>query len=191
MTKLTVAITQMASDNDWEKNCDKAEGLVRAAAAKGAKLILLQELFDGDYFCIEQHVQFLGRAEELGKHPTVKRFAALAKELGVVLPVSFFERAGQATFNSIAIIDADGTVLDAVPRRTQGYAIARVTLGEGTAPAILLGPWIAWGAVVSALVALLWALARYPRPDRLEIAPAVPPTRVASPTADTRRSSPT
>ena len=86
MGKLTAAITQMASENDWTKNSDKAERLVREAAAKGAKLILLQELFDGDYFCIEQHAKFLRQAEELDRHPTVKRFAALAKELGVVLP---------------------------------------------------------------------------------------------------------
>ena len=79
MGLLNVAITQMASENDWNKNCDKAEGLVREAAAKGAKLILLQELFDGDYFCIEQHIRFFDQAHELDQHPTVKRFAALAK----------------------------------------------------------------------------------------------------------------
>ena len=122
------------------------------------------------------------RTEQLDQQFQLTRARAL--ETGRVAAVA-------ATNGLAGIIDADGTVLDAVPRRTQGYAIARVTLGEGTAPAILLGPWIAWGAVVSALVALLWALARYPRPDRLEIAPAVPPTRVASTTADTRRSSPT
>lgn len=111
MSKVSVAVTQMASENDWAKNCDKAERLVREAAGKGAQLVLLQELFDGDYFCIEQHVQFLGRAEELGKHPTVKRFAALAKELGVVLPVSVFERAGNAHYNTTVIVDADGSEL--------------------------------------------------------------------------------
>ena len=58
MSKITVAITQMASENDWKKNCDKAEALVRDAAKQGAQLILLQELFDGDYFCIEQHAKF-------------------------------------------------------------------------------------------------------------------------------------
>ncbi len=111
MTKLTVAITQMASENDWTKNCDKAEGLVRAAAVKGAKLILLQELFDADYFCIEQHVKFLRQAHEIDRHPTVKRFAALAKELGVVLPVSVFERAGNAHYNTTVMVDADGREL--------------------------------------------------------------------------------
>ena len=90
MRNVKVAITQMASHNDWKQNCDSGEALVREAAAKGAKLILLQELFDADYFCIEQHPKFLKQAVELDRHPTVKRFSALAKELGVVLPVSFF-----------------------------------------------------------------------------------------------------
>ena len=108
---LTLAITQMASAHDWTKNCDKAEALVRDAARQGAQLVLLQELFDGDYFCIEQHAQFFAQAHELHSHPTVRRFAALAKELGVVLPVSVFERAGQAHYNTTVIVDADGSQL--------------------------------------------------------------------------------
>ena len=111
MRNVTAAITQMASENDWTKNCDKAERLVREAAGKGANLVLLQELFDGDYFCIEQHIDYLFRATELDRHPTVKRFAALAKELGVVLPVSVFERAGNTQYNTTVIVDADGTQL--------------------------------------------------------------------------------
>lgn len=111
MALLTAAITQMASENDWAKNCDKAERLVREAAGQGAKLILLQELFDGDYFCIEQHAHFLKQAQEIDRHPTVKRFASLAKELGVVLPVSVFERAGNAHYNTTVIVDADGREL--------------------------------------------------------------------------------
>ena len=108
MGKLTVAITQMASENDWKKNCDKAEKLVLDAAKQGAQLILLQELFDGDYFCIEQHTRFFKNAHEIESHPTVARFAALAKELGVVLPISVFERAGQAHYNTTVMADADG-----------------------------------------------------------------------------------
>ena len=111
MRNVKIAITQMASHNDWKKNCDKAEKLVREAAAKGAKLILLQELFDGDYFCIEQHAKFLKQAIELDKHPTLKRFAALAKELNVVLPICVFELAGQAHYNTTVIVDADGSQL--------------------------------------------------------------------------------
>jgi N-carbamoylputrescine amidase len=111
MAEVKLAITQMASENDWAKNCDKAESLVRQAAKAGAQLVLLQELFDGDYFCIEQHVKFLANAKELEHHPTVKRFSALAKELGVVLPISVFERAGLAHYNTTVIVDADGTKL--------------------------------------------------------------------------------
>ena len=108
MSKLTVAITQMASHNDWKKNCDTAEKLARDAAKQGAQLILLQELFDGDYFCIEQHTRFFKNAHEIEHHPTVARFTALAKELGVVLPISVFERAGQAHYNTTVMADADG-----------------------------------------------------------------------------------
>lgn len=111
MALLQAAITQMASEDDWTKNCDKAERLVREAASGGARLVLLQELFDGDYFCIEQHAGFLKRAEEIDRHPTVKRFAALARELGVVIPVSVFERAGNAHYNTTVIVDADGRQL--------------------------------------------------------------------------------
>jgi N-carbamoylputrescine amidase len=111
MRNINVAITQMASQNDWAKNCDKAEALVREAAAQGAQLILLQELFDGDYFCIEQHSKFLKQAVELDRHPTVARFASLAKELNVVLPVSVFERAGLAHYNTTVIVDANGSRL--------------------------------------------------------------------------------
>ncbi len=111
MRKINVAITQMASANNWAKNCDKAEALTREAAKQGANLVLLQELFDGDYFCIEQHAKFLGQAEALDRHRTVARFAALAKELGVVLPVSVFERAGNAHYNTTVIVDADGKQL--------------------------------------------------------------------------------
>ena len=111
MGKMTLAITQMASENDWKKNCDKAEALVRDAAKQGAQLVLLQELFDGDYFCIEQHAKFFKNAHEVAHHPTVARFAALAKELGVVLPISVFERAGQAHYNTMVMADADGKQL--------------------------------------------------------------------------------
>ena len=111
MSKMTVAITQMASENDWKKNCDKAEALVRDATKQGAQLILLQELFDGDYFCIEQHAKFFNNAHEIERHPTVARFVALAKELGVVLPVSVFERAGQAHYNTTVMVDANGNQL--------------------------------------------------------------------------------
>ena len=111
MRTVSAAITQMASRGNWEHNCTAAESLVRAAAAAGANIVLVQELFEGDYFCIEQHAKHLDMARPRAGHPTVARFAALARELGVVLPVSFFERSGNAHFNTTAIADADGTVL--------------------------------------------------------------------------------
>ena len=106
--KVRLAITQMASRHNWSANCDVAETLVRAAAKAGAQLVLVQELFDGDYFCIEQHAKFLSQAQELPNHQTVLRFASLARELGVVLPISVFERAGQTHYNTTVIVDADG-----------------------------------------------------------------------------------
>ena len=111
MRPVTVAVTQFACTWDLPDNADRAEALVRAAAAQGAQVVLIQELFAAPYFCIEQHPKYFDLAQPLEGHPLVARFAALARELGVVIPVSFFERAGLAFFNSIAMVDADGRVL--------------------------------------------------------------------------------
>ncbi|MDP3817112.1 N-carbamoylputrescine amidase [Pseudomonas sp.] len=111
MSMLNVATTQFACSWDLEHNLDQAELLVREAAAKGAQLILLQELFATPYFCIEQNHKHLALAEEYGQSRVLKRFAALARELGVVLPLSWFEKAGNAYFNSLAVADADGRLL--------------------------------------------------------------------------------
>jgi N-carbamoylputrescine amidase len=108
---VTVAAVQMAMAPDVATNEDRAEGLVRRAAADGAHVVVLPELFTGPYFCIDARPEHFGRAQPLEGNPTVARFAALAAELGVVLPVSFYERSGQATFNSVAVVDADGAVL--------------------------------------------------------------------------------
>jgi N-carbamoylputrescine amidase len=108
---VTVAAIQMACDWDTPGNIARAERLVRRAAAAGAQIILLPELFTTPYFCIEQDVRHLALAHELSEDPAVQRFARVARELGVVLPISFFERAGHARFNSIAIVDADGSTL--------------------------------------------------------------------------------
>jgi N-carbamoylputrescine amidase len=108
---VTVAAIQMACDWDTQENIARAERLVRRAAAAGAQIILLPELFTTPYFCIEQDVRHLALAHELADDPAVQRFARVARELGVVLPISFFERAGHARFNSIAILDADGSTL--------------------------------------------------------------------------------
>lgn len=111
MRTVTVAATQMACSDDPDDTIARAEALVRQAAADGAQIILLQELFEGLYFCQDEWAGHLDRARPAGDHPTLAHFARLARELGVVLPVSFFERAGQARFNSVAILDADGTQL--------------------------------------------------------------------------------
>lgn len=111
MREVTFAVTQFAADVDRARNLDTAEGLVRQAAAEGAQVILLQELFADPYFCKTQNPAHFDLAAPREDHPMLARFAALAKELGVVLPVSFFERAGQAYFNSLVVIDADGREL--------------------------------------------------------------------------------
>lgn len=89
---------------------EKAERLVREAAAAGANIILLQELFQAPYFCQEQKQEYYRLAHPLEGNALVQRFAALAKELGVVLPISFFEKADNAHFNSLVVADADGSI---------------------------------------------------------------------------------
>lgn len=108
---VTIAATQMACDWDTDANLDRAEGLVRKAAGQGANIVLLQELFETPYFCPDQKQELFRLARPYKDNPVIGRFAALAKELGVVLPVSFFERANNAYFNSLAMVDADGAVL--------------------------------------------------------------------------------
>ena len=111
MSELTLAVTQMECSWDLSANLDNAERLIREAAAQGAKLILLQELFETPYFCAEQDFKHLALARPFEGNEIVARFAALAAELNVVLPISFFERAQNTYYNSVAIADADGRVL--------------------------------------------------------------------------------
>jgi N-carbamoylputrescine amidase len=101
----------MSCDWDSAHNIAKAEQLVRDAAAGGAQIILLPELFETPYFCIEQDARHLNLARAVEDNPAVRHFSSVARELGVVLPISFFERSGPVYFNSVAIIDADGTNL--------------------------------------------------------------------------------
>jgi len=108
---VTVAAVQMACGWDADANIATASRLVREAAGRGAQVILLPELFETPYFCIEQDVRHLKLARPLEENRAVRHFSEVAHELGVVLPVSFFERAGPAYFNSIAILDADGRTL--------------------------------------------------------------------------------
>ena len=106
-----VAALQCAFTASLEENVARVEALVREAAGKGAQVILPSELFEGFYFCREEKDAYFDWARPVEGHPTLARFQALAKELGVVIPVSFFERDGQAHYNSLAMVDADGSVL--------------------------------------------------------------------------------
>ena len=108
---MTVAATQMACSNDTDKNVSNAEKLIRQAASKGAQIILIQELFESQYFCMDQKEELFELSKPFENHPTINKFSELARELKVVLPVSFFEKANRAHYNSVAIVDADGSVL--------------------------------------------------------------------------------
>lgn len=109
--EVTVAATQMACSWDIDANVSRAESLVHEAADAGAQVILIQELFETPYFCIDEQSKHFDLARPLEEQPTIKRMQAIAKARELVLPVSFFEKSGLAYYNSIAIIDADGSVL--------------------------------------------------------------------------------
>lgn len=108
---VTVAAIQMSMAVDVATNVATAERLVRAAAASGAQVILIPELFEGHYFCKDQLASELARALPIEGHPTIEHFMKLAQELGVVLPISVYERANNTLFNTVAMIDADGSML--------------------------------------------------------------------------------
>jgi N-carbamoylputrescine amidase len=109
--KVTLAATQFACTADSSENLARAEQLVRTAAGRGAQVVLLQELFETPYFCKDHLEAHFGLARPVAGSPVVERFQSLARELGVVLPLSVFERAHNAFFNSLAMIDADGRLL--------------------------------------------------------------------------------
>ena len=111
MTHLVVGAVQIACSDDVDVNLDKIELHVREAARRGARLVVLQELFEGPYFCIDIDAAHNRRAKPFKGNSTVARFSSLARELGVVLPVSFFEENGDQRFNSLTMLDADGKVL--------------------------------------------------------------------------------
>lgn len=111
MKTVTIAATQMACSAKPEENVANAEKLVRDAATQGAQVILLQELFENQYFCQIEDPAFFALAKPYEGNPFLAHFQNLAKELNVVLPVSFFEKANNAHFNSLAIMDADGECL--------------------------------------------------------------------------------
>ena len=110
-TRVTVAVLQAALGADDGSNSDRIEALVREAVTRGAQVVLPPELFEGPYFCKQKIASFLELARPAAGHPTIDRFSALARELEVVVPVSFFEADGSKRYNSVAVIDADGAVL--------------------------------------------------------------------------------
>lgn len=111
MRKVKVAALQFSCSKDVQENINKAEKMVREAADNGANIILLSELFERQYFCQEKRYDYYDYALPLEKNPAVNRFKEVAKELGVVIPVSFYERDIDRLFNTVAMIDADGSVL--------------------------------------------------------------------------------
>jgi N-carbamoylputrescine amidase len=111
MSEVTVAATQFAMSDDRNANVDKAVAMVRNAAKLGAQVILLPELFETPYFCKDQDPAWFDAARPVEGNPTLARFGDLARELGVVLPISFFEKANNAYYNTVMMIDADGRQL--------------------------------------------------------------------------------
>ncbi|MDK9761879.1 N-carbamoylputrescine amidase [Vibrio sp. D420a] len=106
------AALQLTKSWDLEDNLNKAKQAIREAASNGANVILPQELFAAPYFCKKQEAKYFELAEETENCLLIREMSALAKELGVVIPVSYFEKSGNTFFNSLVMIDADGTVLD-------------------------------------------------------------------------------
>ncbi len=108
---ITVAAIQTAFRNDMADNIARTEGFVREAARRGAQVVLPPELFQGIYFCTRQNPKWFETAFATEEHPCVIAMRKLAGELGVVIPISFFEKDGPRYYNSIAIADADGSIL--------------------------------------------------------------------------------
>ena len=108
---VTVAATQMTCSWDLQNNIEKAINMVHKSADLGAQIILLQELFETPYFCIDTQNKHFDLAKILSDQPTIKKMQAIAKDREVVLPISFFEKSGLVYFNSIVVIDADGSII--------------------------------------------------------------------------------
>lgn len=111
MRKITVAAVQMMMEQSSDKNIAKAENMVKRAADMGANIILLPELFENTYFCQERKYESYKLAMPVSENAAVHAMSALARELHVVIPVSFYEKDGNSLFNSVAMIDADGSVM--------------------------------------------------------------------------------
>lgn len=111
MRKITIATCQMQMSSDVNENIAKADKLVREAAKEGANVVLLPELFERPYFCQERRYDYYEYATPLSENPAVNHFKKVAAELGIVMPISFYEKDVTVLYNTIAMIDADGSVL--------------------------------------------------------------------------------
>jgi len=111
MRNIKIAAIQMCCSKIREENIAKADKLVREAAKSGAQIIILPELFETQYFCQERNYDYYKLATKAEDNPAIKHFSLVAKELKIVLPISFFEKSGNTAFNTVAIIDSDGSVL--------------------------------------------------------------------------------
>lgn len=111
MRLVKVAATQMSCSDCIEENIQNAERLVRQAASQGAQIILIQELFETLYFCQKEKPDYYCYATEVDENKAIQHFKAIAKELNVVLPISFYEKKNNARYNALAVIDANGEIL--------------------------------------------------------------------------------
>lgn len=111
MTEITVAALQLAFSDDIDENIANVSELVREAAGQGAKVVLPPELFEGWYFCRHEDEGLFKRAKPVGLHPAVRAMQALAAELNVYIPTSFFEADGPHHYNSLAMIDDSGAIM--------------------------------------------------------------------------------
>ena len=111
MREVTFAATQMACRKNSKDNIDKAINIIESAAKKGANVVLIQELFETQYFCKDQKEELFELAKPFEDNPTIHLMSKVAKDNNVVLPISFFEKANKAHFNTIAMIDSDGTIM--------------------------------------------------------------------------------
>jgi len=110
--KIKVAIAQFSMPDNYEKCIEKADEYIKNASKNGVDLLLLPELFEGLYFCQIENYDFFSKAEEVKDSKTLKHFQEMAKEYKIVLPISFFEKSGNCYFNSLVMIDKDGTIAD-------------------------------------------------------------------------------
>jgi N-carbamoylputrescine amidase len=110
MQSITFAAVQFSCSEDRDANIGTAERLIREAARAGAEVVVIPELFETPYFCATQNAAFYELARPMNGNATIEHFRGLAAELGLVIPISFYERSGPALYNAIALIDADGSV---------------------------------------------------------------------------------